>query len=153
MKTYAIIALVSFAAGWTVNEWRLQGEIDQLHATWNEAYANQAQATLEKERELNQLNVTVETLHHETQQQIDAVYRHNHELVAQLGGMRDPGKRERPLPKSNGACQCQCPACDSGLSGEASQFLLELARDADRVAAYANSCHQWALGVEQSTNP
>lgn len=143
------LLMAAFAAGWLANDWRLNAKIDQLHATWNEAYANQTQATLEKEREISQLNATVETIHHETQQQIDAVYRRNHELVAQLGGMRDPGKRERALPKSNAAGECQCQACDSGLSSEAAQFLLELARDADRVAAYANTCHEWAMGLDK----
>lgn len=34
-------------------------------------------------------------------------------------------------------------AAGTELSAEASEFLLEFAREADRAAEYANTCHRW----------
>ena len=73
LSAYAVISAVIFQIGWQVNGWRLQGEIDQLHAAWNEAYANQAQATLDKERAINELNMQIEVNNEAQAKAIDVV--------------------------------------------------------------------------------
>jgi hypothetical protein len=146
------VALLSFAAGWQANGLRLNAEIDQLHATWNQAYANQTQAIIEKERDLTTLNNKLETEHATATQAIGALYDDNRRLASRIG-MRDPTPTRRStLPATNATSQCTSATTESRLSDEATQFLLELARDADNAAQYANLCHQWAVGSTEVIN-
>lgn len=145
--------IITFFAGWNINGWRLNAEIAQLHVTWNQAYSNQVQLTLNTERDLTKLNQQLETDHATTQQKIHQLYTDNRSLAQQLGGLRDPASANwRTLPKTDTTCQCAGAAREGRLSDQATQFLLELARDADSAAEYANTCHQWAVGVTQELN-
>lgn len=82
---------------------------------------------------------------HATQlQEIERAKVANRTLAAQLGGLRDPGRRPR------GQSTVPCPAdgtrppadesAGTRLSEEASTFLLEFAHEADRAALYAVQC-------------
>lgn len=150
----SIIGLIAaFLAGWNVNGLRLNAEIAQLHVTWNQAYSNQVQRTLNTERDLAKLNQQLETDHATTEQKIHHLYTDNRRLAQQLGGLRDNASANwRTLSKTDPACQCANTASEGRLSDQATQFLLELARDADSAAEYANTCHQWAIGVTQQLN-
>jgi hypothetical protein len=53
------------------------------------------------------------------------------------------------MPKTSTACQCASSTATSGLSDESISLLVELAREADDTARYANTCHNWAVGVTQ----
>lgn len=145
--------IAAFLTGWNVNGWRLNSEIESLHATWNQAYRNQAQLTLNAERDITKLNQTLETNHANASQKINQLYADNRRLAQQLGGLRDPASAHwRTLSKTNTSCQCANTTTDGRLSDQATQFLLELARDADSAAEYAATCHQWAIGVTQQLN-
>lgn len=150
----SLIGLIaSFLAGWHINGWRLNADIESLHATWNQAYSNQVQLTLNTERDLTKLNQHLETSHASANQKIHQLYVDNRRLAQQLGGLRDPASANwRTLPKTDTTCQCAGAAREGRLSDQATQFLLELARDADSAAEYANTCHQWAVGVTQELN-
>lgn len=95
--------------------------------------------------------------HHNLTREIDHARARNRYLARQLGGLRDPGARDCPVPPSAGA---EPPAgappsahlpegSGAVLSEEATDFILELANRADKAAAYAWLCHQWAKGLKE----
>jgi hypothetical protein len=56
------------------------------------------------------------------------------------------------MPKTSTTCKCSGTATQSGLSDESIGLLVEMAKDADEVAKYANTCHDWAVGVTEELN-
>jgi hypothetical protein len=143
-----VVSAVAFSAGWLANGWRLGEQIEQLHATWNQAYANQTQATLDKERELNEFNRQVEVQHATQVKAINDAYASNLKLADAVKRMQQPTRRSNgTLPANHSTCQYASTAAASDLSTESVQLLVELAREADDAARYANTCHQWAVGV------
>jgi hypothetical protein len=143
-------AAVSFFAGWYVNGLRLNAEIAQLHATWNEAYANQSKITMAKEHKLNQLNTQIEVNNANQAKAINDAHADNLKLAADIKRLQHAtSTRSSAVPNTNVACQCASTAAQSGFSDESVSLLVQMARDADEAARYANTCHQWAVGVAQ----
>ena len=66
-----------------------------------------------------------------------------------LGRLRDPGRAApcRPaVPATSGPTRDTVAGTTGGdLSAEATEFLRDFARDADRAAVYANACHGWII--------
>ena len=66
-----------------------------------------------------------------------------------LGRLRDPGRATacRPaVPATSGPTSGPVADATGGdLSAEATEFLRDFARDADRAAVYANACHGWIV--------
>jgi hypothetical protein len=152
MRVYFIIAAmtVGFSTGWYVNGLKLNAEIAQLHAAWNEAYSNQVKATLDKEHELNQLNTQIEVNSVNQAKAIDDAHVKNIKLATTVKRLQHTARsRNRTMPKTSTACQCTSSTTTSGLSDESVNLLVELAREADDAARYANTCHEWAIGVTQ----
>lgn len=148
------VALLSFAAGWQANGLRLNAKIDQLHATWNEAYANQTQATLEKERELNQLNTQIEVNNATQAKAIDDAHADNLKLADTVKRLqRSTSGRGSTMPNNHPACQCASAATTSEFSDASVDLLVQLAREADDAARYANTCHEWAVGSTNHSFP
>jgi hypothetical protein len=147
----ALIAMfIGFLTGWQINGFRLNAEIAQLHATWNEAYANQVKITVDKEHELNQLNTKVEVNNASQAKAIDDAHAKNIKLAADTKRLQQSASsRSSAVPKTSVACQCASTTTTSGLSDESINLLVELAREADEAARYANTCHNWAVGVTQ----
>jgi hypothetical protein len=153
MRVYFLIAAmtVGFFAGWYVNGWRLNAEIESLHAAWNEAYSNQVKATLDKEHDLNQLNTQIEVNNGKQTKAIDDAHAENIKLATAVKRLQHAASSSsrRAMPKTSTACQCTSSTTTSGLSDESISLLVELAREADDAARYANTCHEWAVGVTQ----
>jgi hypothetical protein len=152
MRIYFVIAAITvgFFAGWYVNGWRLNAEIAQLHATWNEAYSNQVKATLDKEHDLSQLNTQIEVNNEKQAKAIDDAHVKNIKLATTIKRLQHTAnRRSSTMPKTSNACQCTSSATTSGFSDESVNLLVELAREADDTAKYANTCHEWAVGVTQ----
>jgi hypothetical protein len=150
MRVYLLLAAITvgFFAGWYVNGLRLNAEIDSLHATWNEAYANQAKITVTKEHELNQLNTQVEVDNANQAKAIDDAHVANLKLAADVERLQHTASSSgSPMPKARTSCKCANSAPQSGLSAEGIDLLVTLARDADDAARYANTCREWAVGV------
>lgn len=131
-------------------------------ATWEASIAKQKEAAatelqaatdraIKAERAQNELSTKLEVSHVEAGKKLDAVLIDNRKLSAQLGGLRDPGRRTScpsTVPASSATTgRAQDTTTDSRLSNEASDFLLEFARDADRAAEYAQTCHGWVEGL------
>jgi hypothetical protein len=155
MWIYSTIAAmaVSFFAGWYVNGWRLNAEIESLHATWSEAYAKQAKLTLDKEHDLNQLNAQIEVNNANKAKAIDDAHVKNLKLATTVKRLQHTASANwRTLPKTSTACKCTSSTATSGLSDESINLLVKMAREADDAARYANTCHNWAVGVAQGLN-
>lgn len=113
--------------------------------------ATQLQAATERalaaERKNTALSDKLEKQHVESTQKLDGVLADNRRLARELGGLRDPGRRPScggAVPETSTATgQPEGGATGAELSAEASEFLLEFARDADRAAQYAQTCHTW----------
>jgi hypothetical protein len=155
MWIYSIIAaiVISFFGGWYINGLRLNAEIAQLHATWNEAYANQAKITMDKEHTLNQLNTQIEVDNAIKEKAINDEHDKNIKLASDIERLQhSTSTRSNTVSKANSSCQCAGTATPTELSGESISFLVQMAREADEAARYANICHNWALGVTEELN-
>jgi hypothetical protein len=155
MWIYSIAAamVISFFAGWYTNGLRLNAEIATLHATWNEAYANQAKITIDKEHELNQLNTQIEVNNAAKEKAINNAHDENIKLAADIKRLQhSTSKRGSTMPKTSTSCECTGSTAQSRFSDESINILVEMAREADQAARYANTCHEWAVGVTQQLN-
>ena len=160
IRTTAIAAGVALLVGatsawWLTAEYKDNKWLAKVEAQKVEA-ASQLQAATEKvietERKHNAIATQLEIQNANKQNQLDKVQSDNRRLAAQLGGLRDPGRRQS-CPSTIGATgatsqQPASEAADSRLSAEATEFLLEFARDADRAAQYANSCYEWIQQIK-----
>lgn len=99
------------------------------------------------ERLNSELNNKIEVTHAQAQDEIDKTLANNRRLARQLGGLRDPGRRQGCGGAQAGnhpAANAAAAAAESRLSDSAQEFLFGLAADADRAANYALTCHAWA---------
>ena len=155
IKNYALAAiaglLIGVVASWWLTgsykdaSWRATIEVQKVEA------ARQLQVATEKavqtERDNQRLANQIEVQHVQSTKQLDAALADNRRLARELGGLRDPGCR------TSGECSVSSNSSSTGviaagssdgrLSDEASEFLLEFARQADEAAQYAATCHQW----------
>lgn len=155
IKNYALAAiaglLIGVVASWWLTasyknaSWRATIEVQKVEA------ARQLQVATEKavqtERDNQRLANQIEVQHVQSTKQLDAALADNRRLARELGGLRDPGRR------TSGECSVSSNSSSTGviaagssdgrLSDEASEFLLEFARQADEAAQYAATCHQW----------
>lgn len=108
---------------------------------------------MELERERSAHNLKTEAENAKKNQYIDGLRIANGRLVAAAGGLWDrngravgsgalPGTPGAPASGAGSATGCQ-------LSDTVVGDLLDLARDADRAAVYAQTCHTWAVGIPQ----
>lgn len=165
LRNTILAALLGIAVG-SLGSWWLTAEYKD--SVWGKAVSDQKvaagkalQAETEKvlsaEREARRLNDEMEKQHVESSAKIERTLADNRRLARELGGLRDPGRRSSGACAAPGAAEATgvpagetagaelSGASESFLSPEASEFILELAADADRAATYANTCHKWLL--------
>lgn len=155
LKVAAIALAIGLGAG-ALGSWYLTAKYKD--SVWGKAVADQkveaaaqlqaaTQRAIEAERRHNALADQLEVKHAENQQALDRVLADNRRLARELGGLRDPGRR----PSCGGSVSTAAAATSESeggtagteLSAEASEFLLEFAREADRAAQYAKTCYDW----------
>lgn len=159
VRTTLLALAVGLAAG-GLGSWYLTAEYKD--SKWEAAVGRQkVEATdllraatdraVKAERQHNELATELEVEHDKNQLALDRALNDNRRLARELGGLRDPGRRPScggPVPTTAGdAAEPATAATGAELSAEASEFLLEFARDADRAAEYAGTCHEWARRV------
>jgi len=152
----AIIALAIGLGVGAVGSWYLTAEYKD--ASWTASIekqkvkaAEQLQSATDRaisaERRQNELATQLEVKHVESERELDKALSTNRRLARELGGLRDPGRRPScggSMPtNSTTSSQPEGGAAGTELSAEASEFLLEFARDADRAAQYALTCSAW----------
>lgn len=127
--------------------------VEQQKKEAAETLQAETEKVLTAERKNTELNNQLEKTHAEQSRKIESALADNRRLARELGGLRDPGRRSGCGVPTPGI---QSPGFDSAtptggeLSAEATEFLLEFAADADRAAEYANTCHDWAVGISAS---
>jgi hypothetical protein len=162
-RTTIAVALVCFLAGatsgWTVNGWRLGNAIEAQKTKAATELAKATQRARSAEKAQDKIRIEAEVNHAKARDQIERTLADNRRLARQLGGLRDPGHRpggDCAVPggaqaageRDAGATGSELPDQTAGLlSVEASDFLIELAAEADRAAEYARTCHNWAMKV------
>lgn len=151
LKVVAVALAIGSLASWYLtaeykdNKWLAATAKQKVEA------AERLQAATERanlaERRQNELANQLEVKHVESERELDKALADNRRLARELGGLRDPGRRPScggSVPAdSTAASQSEGGATGTELSAEASEFLLEFARDADRAAQYAKTCYDW----------
>lgn len=139
----------AFASWWVTSDY-YQARYDAAVARQKaEAVAVLQEATeraIAAERLNNKLAQTLEVSHAQNRQKLDAALSDNRRLSRELGGLRDPFAiaSSCAVPATTAGPGLVAPAAATGrLSVEASEFLLEFAREADRAAEYAATCYRW----------
>lgn len=154
-KVLLLAAVIGLGVG-SLGSWYLTSKYKD--ASWTASIekqkveaAGQLQAATDRavsaERRQNELATQLEVKHVESEKELDKVLSTNRRLARELGGLRDPGRRPScgsSVPTdSTTASQPEGGTTGAELSAEASEFLLEFARDADRAAQYASTCSAW----------
>jgi len=151
-----LLALIAACLLGSLGSWYLTGKYKDTK--WTAAIkqqqvdaAKQLQAAMERaitaERRQTEFSNQLEVKHVESERKLDAALVVNRRLARELGGLRDPGRR----PSCGGTVseatdttgQPASGSTGAELSAEASEFLFEFARDADRAAQYAQTCSFW----------
>ena len=150
-----LAAVVGLGVG-AVGSWYLTAEYKD--ASWTASVekqkvkaAEQLQSATDRaisaERRQNELATQLEVKHVESEKELDKALSTNQRLARELGGLRDPGRRPScsgsVSTDSTTSAQPETSSTGTELSAEASKFLLEFARDADRAAQYAKTCYDW----------
>lgn len=159
LRTTLVALAIGLGAG-AIGSWYLTAEYKD--SVWGKAVADQkveaaaqlqaaTQLAIEAERRHNALADQLEVKHAENQQALDRILADNRRLSRELGGLRDPfaitpGGCTMPAAHAGSGLAVPAPA-PGRLSNEASEFLLDFAREADRAAEYANTCHRWVEEV------
>ena len=111
-----------------------------------ELHAKNLNEVLQKERAERDRADKLEVKYHDANSKVKSLRADNSRLVSERG-MRDPGKTYdfaslgRDATDTSGNSSNSSPT--GQLSREASEFLLDLAEDADKAAIYANTCYEY----------
>ena len=160
LAAIAAIVLGAFASWWVTSDYyqaRYDAAIARQKAEAVKVLQEATDRAIAAERKNTQLALLMEVDHAENRKKLDQSLADNRRLARELGGLRDPGYREGcscPVPGSSASTGIALrQPTDGRLSAEASDFLLEFARDADRAAEYANLCHGLVTKINAEANP
>jgi len=154
MKITALVGIASLLTG-AFAGWRLTHDsLTAKHQAHVSALRSQAaddlrQATdraFELERQHNALANKLEVANAQNRKKLDSVLAENRRLARELGGLRDPYSLASSCSlsaKPDTASGLVATPAPGRLSNEASEFLLDFAREADRAAEYAATCYDW----------
>lgn len=150
------VALGGFGSWWVTSDY-YQARFDAAMARQKAQAAIVMQEATQEILRLQKTNQdlvsTLEVNHAQNRKKLDQALADNRRLARELGGLRDPyaiSACSSPVPANAGTAPHPIDATAPGrLSDEASEFLLELAREADRAAEYAGLCHQWIRKIAQ----
>ena len=146
-----VASIVGAIAGWWITDDSLtskpEAQIQRMRLDAADALQAATERAIQAEREGIALALKLEVQNAENRKRLDGILADNRRLSRELGGLRDPfaiapGGCTMPAPSPRTGLVATAPA-PGRLSNEASEFLLEFARDADRAAEYANTCHRW----------
>jgi hypothetical protein len=157
LVAFIFTAVGGFAYGGRVErlKWEAAIERQKTEAATLLAYAN-ANA-LQKHLAYESIKDELEKTHAEKRDALNAVYADNRRLVDELGGLRDArGRQSCPAAVAASAKPARDAAAGAAgcqLSVETSRALLDLARDADAAADYAQTCRAWVMSLRAEAPP
>lgn len=148
--------IIGVITSWYVTAEYKNSKFDAMIAKQKIEAAAELQAAYDRailaERKNINIALDLEIKNAETRNTLDKVLADNRRLSLQLGGLRDPGYRAGgncTMPTGANSTGITIAATTPGrLSAEASDFLLDFARDADRAAEYASTCRQWIEAID-----
>ena len=154
MRITALVGIASLATGALAGWWLTHDSLTAKHQAHVSALRSQAADDLrhatdrafELERQHQALATKLEVANAQTRKKLDSVLAENRRLARDLGGLRDPYALASSctLPTNpNTASGLVASPAPGRLSDEASEFLLDFAREADRAAEYAATCYDW----------
>ena len=154
MRITALVGIASLATGALAGWWLTHDSLTAKHQAHVSALRSQAADDLrhatdrafELERQHNDLATKLEVANAQNRRKLDSVLAENRRLARDLGGLRDPYSLASScaLPTNPNPASGLAPTPAPGrLSNEASEFLLDFAREADRAAEYAATCYDW----------
>lgn len=154
-----ILALAGFLSGgytgYRLNDNIWVAKTEKLKNTAALELQRATEAVITSERKNAELATKIGVIHAKSQKEIRATLNENRRLVFAIGGLRDQGRRPsscstlRPAPSTPSGTAGTATGTDLSaeggaiLSPEVSEFILQLAYDADDAATYAKSCHEW----------
>lgn len=151
-----VASIVGAIAGWWITDDILtskhEAQIQRMRLDAADALQAATERAIQAEREGIALALKLEVQNAENRKRLDGILADNRRLSRELGGLRDPfaiasGGCTMPAPSPGTGLVATAPA-PGRLSNEASEFLLEFARDADRAAEYANTCYEWIQQIK-----
>lgn len=145
----ALLATWHFTATYKDAVW--SAKFDEYKREMAAQHAKNLSDALNQEREARERADKLEMQYHDADTEIRLLRADNGRLADELGGLRDP------FAGGDGVCNTRdvaptAPrntangAAPGELSKEATQFLLNLAEEADRAAAYARTCYEYVNG-------
>lgn len=151
----ALAGLSAIGAWWVTREYYIDQHIAYVtsqRAEEVDALRKHTDEVMRLQERNHALATDLEAQHGADQDALDKALADNRRLARKLGGLRDPGGRSTdhcPVPAAAPAAGQPADApTGNRLSGEAAEFLLEFARDADAAASYARLCHRWVEGLD-----
>lgn len=158
---FAVGAALSVPLTWYVTaeykDARYTAVIERQKSEAATVLQRETEKVLAAERKAAKFKDELELQHAQSIEQVNQIMADNRRLAARLGGLRDPGRRpgcDGALPAASepaavdpkATAQGRLPDAGEGfLSADASRFIIDLAAEADRVAIYAQTCHEWAM--------
>ncbi|MCK9994470.1 MAG: hypothetical protein Dbin4_02990 [Alphaproteobacteria bacterium] len=151
---FAVGILVGGATAWRITSSYKDAHYGSVISAQKVEAAAILQAETEKvlsyERRNTELNQKLEMENADANAKINAALASNRRLARELGGLRDPGRRQdcrAAGAPDQSPSTAEPDTAGAELSREASEFLLDFAAEADIAATYAKACRGWAHGL------
>lgn len=147
---FSLFGVFNLTYEYQENKWR--GKVSALQKEAEEKYNQEILAILEKERNLQNAVQKLESESNENLKQISALRAHNRQLIHAAGGLRDPGRGSSggsTKERNSSSSVNTSTRARAVLSGKATEFLLDLTTEADRIREQLKLCQNWAKEISR----
>ncbi len=152
-STLASAILSALLVGW-YKDATWQNTINEIKIEAANVLIVETDKVLKQERIAADRVRELEAQHVQTEKNLDVIQRRNRTLAAQLGGLRDPGRRPSrvdPVPGTPVTTGSIGDTTSTGfLSAEATEVLLAASAEADALASYARTCYEYVQSIKES---
>lgn len=149
---YVVSLMGAASITYKYQENKYNDKINKIQKEAHNTYLAELGKVLDRERALQESVQKLEIESNDKLKEINSLRARNRQLVRNAGGLRDPGSRESGnSPKGKDSSTSGNPKADTGqiLSGKTTDFLLNLAADADEIREQLRLCQQWAKRIAE----